>query len=65
MNPQKIKAFIRAVFAFFFAHVAFCAPDSCTLPSAGSHRATIKTRRATLAYQKYNNGKPINLQNRA
>src|SRR5438128_1172558 len=61
MNPQQIKALVWAIFAFFLADVAFCAPDSCTLPFAGSYRATIKKRQAALAYQKYNNGKPITL----
>lgn len=61
MKPHQIKALVWAIFAFFFADVAFCAPDSCTLPFAGSYRAAIKKRRAGLPYQKYNNGKPIDL----
>src|SRR5436190_12495421 len=61
MNPQKAIALVCVVFAFFLAHIAFSAPDSCTLPFAGSYRATIKKRRAGLAYQKYNSGKHINL----
>jgi hypothetical protein len=61
MNSQQIKALLFVVFVFFFADVAFCAPDSCTLPFAGSYRETIKKRSAGLSYQKYNNGKPIDL----
>src|SRR5437588_10398367 len=61
MNPHKIKALIWIAFAFFLADVAFSAPDSCSLPFAGSYRATIKKRPEGLPYPKYNHGKPINL----
>src|SRR6266487_3518496 len=61
MNSQNIKALVCTIFALFFADVAFCTPDDCTLPFTGSYRAAIKLRKSGLAYQKYNHGKPINL----
>jgi hypothetical protein len=61
MNPQQIKALVCAIVTCLIADVAFCAADDCTLPFAGSYRKSIKLRKADLGYQKYNNGKPINL----
>jgi hypothetical protein len=61
MNSQNTKTLICAIFALLLTQVAFCAPDDCTLPFAGSYRAAIKQRQAGLPYQKYNHGKPIDL----
>ena len=62
MNSQKTKTLICAFLAFLFADFALgTQANDCTLPFTGSYRAAIKRRQAGQPYQKYNNGKPINL----
>lgn len=58
-----MKIFVSAFLALVFANTGAAQgkADDCTLPFTGSYRATIKLRKSGLAYQKYNNGKPISL----
>jgi hypothetical protein len=58
-----MTSLLFAILCLLFSEIASALPqaDDCTLRFTGSYRATIKLRKSGLSYQRYNNGKPVTL----